>query len=159
MSQSPFSQSTKSRSQLSSLQSPFDLPSSALLPSQSLLPSTSSSPLQSKMIQKLVCILFLFCFCFACLFFFFTLRILILYNYNCYFSYLRRLNMFLDFAEWISPTPVPCRYFILLISTCSYATDAPVSVFWMFERNPKIWIFITRVIIYMKKLLSSDWLR
>ncbi|CAH3159356.1 unnamed protein product [Pocillopora meandrina] len=53
VSQSPFSQSPKSRSQLSSLQSPFDLPSSALLPSQSLLPSTSSSPLQSKMIQKL----------------------------------------------------------------------------------------------------------
>ena len=36
--------------------------------------------------------------------------------------------MFLNFEEWISPTPVPCRYFILLISTCSYATDAPFSV-------------------------------
>ena len=70
MSQSPFSQSPKSWSQLSSLQSPLDLPSSALLPSQSLLPPTPSSPLQSKMIKKLVCILFLFCFCFVCLFFF-----------------------------------------------------------------------------------------
>ena len=84
-------------------------------------------------------------FLYFALFCFFTFSILILYNYNCYFPYLRRQNMFLNLAEWISTTPVPCRYFILLISIRSYATDVPVNVFWMFKRNLETWIFIKRI--------------
>lgn len=106
-------------------------------PSESIRPQPT---LQSTRIQKLVCnFSFLFLFCF------FTFRILILYNYNCYFPYLRRRNMFLNLAEWISPTPVPYRYFILLISIRSYGTEVPVSMFWMFKRNPQIRIFIKRI--------------